>query len=184
MAYLEDMFLEAIDIQYLGEGKFVGKSKSSTCTDRCLEFKVNKPNPEFSEKYAAWSGEFSCRKNCSKSQILSNLNMRNYPIFLDTRCFESDPRSYACLFNQKEGMEFLKEEISFLYNVLQKPESEWGKEFKNHDLRFLGDAIFWLVTDVINYLPRGENESDSKTLTANRRRLDPFFYSDNDDSPL
>jgi hypothetical protein len=184
MAYLEDMFLEAIDIKYLGEGKFVGKSKSSTCTERCLEFTVNQLNPKFSDKSAAWYGEFFCRKNCPKSKILSNLNMRNHQIFFNTPWFESDPESYNCLFNPEEGKEFLKEEISFLYNVLQKKESEWRKELENHDLRFLGDAIFWMVSDEINNLPWQKNENNSKDINANRRRLDPFFYSKDDDSPF
>jgi hypothetical protein len=127
---------------YHGNGRFTGACRYNTNDGSCLEMTVEQPNRRGDEKYYPWYGEFQCKKNCSKSQVLSNLNMRG--ILFDPDEFESDPETYHCLFNQHEAKEFLKEEMSFLYKVLQKPEVEWKKELDGHDLRFLGDAIFWL----------------------------------------
>jgi hypothetical protein len=144
MAYLQDIFLQMDEMNYHGKGRFTGTCRSDTCTASCLEVVLNQPNRESDEKYYSWLGEFYCKRNCSKSKILSNLNMYRYQIFFDPKLFESDPEEYHCLFDDHEAKEFLKEEINFLYKVLQKPEFDWEKELENYDLRFLSDAIFWL----------------------------------------
>lgn len=142
MAYLHDMFLRMKDMAYHGNGKFTGACSYNTGGGSCLEMIVEQPNRGEDEKYYPWYGEFQCKKNCSKSQVLSNLNMRGFELFFHTDLFENDPEAYNCLFSQHEAKEFLKEEINFLYKVLQKPEDEWKKELDGCDLRFLSDAIW------------------------------------------
>ena len=180
MAYLQDLFLEVGQMKYHGNGKFTGTCRYNTCGGSCLEVIIRQPGREGDEKYYPWHGEFQCKNNCSKSKILSNLHMRRYEIFCDADLFESNPAEYHCLFTQDEAKEFLKEEINFLYKVLQKPDAEWKKELDGCDLRFLGDAIFWLERDGKYWSAKYDHEGKAENPTE-KNEIETLISQSSDD---
>ena len=183
MAYLQDIFLQVREMKYHGKGRFTGTCGNNTNGGSCLEMIVEQPNQESGEKYFPWYGEFQCNKNCSKSQVLSNLNMRNFEIFFQPDFFEYDPKAYNCLFSQHEAKEFLKEEINFLYKVLQKPDAEWKKELDGCDLRFLGDAIFWLERDGKYCSAKYDHEGKAENITE-KNEIEVLLNQSSDDMPF
>ena len=109
--------------------------------------------------------------------------MRRYEIFCDADLFESNPAEYHCLFTQDEAKEFLKEEINFLYKVLQKPDAEWKKELDGCDLRFLGDAIFWLERDGKYCSAKYDHEGKAENITE-KNEIEVLLNQSSDDMPF
>ena len=109
--------------------------------------------------------------------------MRDFEIFFRNDLFEYDPEAYNCLFSQHEAKEFLKEEINFLYKVLQKPEVEWEKELDGCDLRFLSDAIFWLERVGRYCFEKYDHEDNAENLTE-KNEIENLISQNSDDTPF